>query len=299
LNWFHRFVSSGIASGGIAILLGALGLAGAADAAPALWRVTSPTSEIYLFGTIHALTPDVHWRTPAYDAAYAKATTVWFEADLDNGDPATINGIIGRYGVDPQRTLSAKLPAPDLDALRRQVDVARIDHLRPWAAALMLSMQPVISRGASVQAGADLTMTRASRAQAKTVRTFETLEDQARLFASLSAPAELQYLTDIIHQRSAPARLSMHRGQEPLEQAWLDGDLARLGPRLAGDMRAENPALYAVLLKRRNLAWADALSREMSAPGVELVNVGALHMVGDDGLPTLMAARGFKVERVQ
>ena len=34
-------------------------------------------------------------------------------------------------------------------------------------------------------------------------------------------------------------------------------------------------------------------------PGVELVNVGALHMVGEDGLPALMAASGFTVERVQ
>lgn len=294
MNWFRR-----IAFGGIAILWGALGLAGAADAAPALWLVKSPTTQIYLFGTIHALGPDVHWRTPAYDAAYARAGTVWFEADLDTGDPATVSGIIGRYGVDPQTTLSAKLTRGDLAALRRQVDVARIDHLRPWAAALMLSMQPMISQGASVQAGADLTMTRASRAQAKTVRTFETLEEQARTFASLSAPAELQYLTDVIHEHSGAPRLALHPEAEPLEQAWLDGDLGKLGPRLIGDMRAENPDLYEVLLKRRNLAWADALTREMAAGGVELVNVGALHMVGPDGLPALMAARGFSVERVQ
>jgi len=66
------------------------------------------------------------------------------------------------------------------------------------------------------------------------------------------------------------------------------------------DMRAKNPALYEAFLRRRNRAWSDKLAAEMAAAsGVELVNVGALHMVGDDGLPALLAARGFKVERVQ
>jgi len=66
-----------------------------------------------------------------------------------------------------------------------------------------------------------------------------------------------------------------------------------------GELAHDNPSLYDVLLKRRNLAWADKLAAEMTGSGVELVNVGALHMVGPDGLPALLAARGFKVERVQ
>jgi uncharacterized protein YbaP (TraB family) len=285
----------------VAIVLGWLGAAGVAGAAPALWRVKTDHAEIYLFGTLHVLSPGLAWRTPAYDAAYAQAKTVWFEAALDSADPKTMNGILSRYGTDPDRRLSQKLAPDALAQLERQVDLRSIDHLRPWAAALMLSMQPMLNQGAKVESGADLTMTRAARGEAKTVRTFETLEDQARVFASLSEGAEVRYLTDVIRERSptqpsAPGAPSA----EGLEQSWMDGDLARLGPALVGGMKVENPGLYDALLKRRNLAWADVLTRELAqGSGVELVNVGALHLVGDDGLPALLQARGFKVERLQ
>nr|MEA2797665.1 uncharacterized protein [Phenylobacterium sp.] len=278
-----------------------VGLAGAAQAAPALWRVTSPTSEVYLFGTLHALQPETHWRTPAYDAAYAKASVVWFEADLGAADAATVGLILNQYGVDPDRGLSEKLGAADLRALQGETDMARIEHLRPWAAALMLSMQPVLARGAKVEAGADMAVTREARTAGKQIKVFETLEDQARMFSSLPEPAEIQYLADVIRQRRAPpVRLSLTPSAESLETRWLAGDLARLGPGLAGEIAQGNPSLYEALLKRRNLAWADKLTAEMGqTSGVELVNVGALHMVGPDGLPALLKARGFKVERVQ
>jgi hypothetical protein len=158
----------------------------------------------------------------------------------------------------------------------------------------MLSMQPAMAKGAKVQAGADIAMTRTARAGAKPVKFFESLEDQAHLFADLPEPAEVKYLADVLKERTHPTR------GEPLEQAWLDGDLARLGPALVGEMKKENPALYQALLKRRNEAWSDAIARELAiGPRVELVNVGALHMMGDDGLPALLRARGYTVERVQ
>ena len=86
---------------------------------------------------------------------------------------------------------------------------------------------------------------------------------------------------------------------QSLEQAWVQGDLATLGAGLVGELRADNPAFYEALLKRRNLAWADTLADRMAGESVELVNVGALHMVGPDGLPALLQARGFQVTRVQ
>ncbi|HEY0436727.1 MAG TPA: TraB/GumN family protein [Phenylobacterium sp.] len=280
----------------------ALGLSSvSAQAAPAMWRVSGAGAEVYLFGTLHALDPAARWRTALYDAVYDQAQAVWFEADLGGADPASVALILNRYGVDPDKGLSEKLAPGDLSDLRGQTDLARIDHLRPWAAAMMLSMQPAMAAGARTDAGADAAVTRQARAGGKAIRTFETLEDQARMFASLPEPAEVAYLTGVIRDRAHPVqRISLAPSPGSIERQWLDGDLARLGPVLVRQMSRDNPSLYDALLKRRNLAWAEALAKEMAArPGVELVNVGALHMVGDDGLPALMTARGFKVERVQ
>jgi uncharacterized protein len=278
-----------------ATLVGWLGISGDAAAAPALWRVSDGDSQIYLFGTLHVLSPKAQWRTPLYDRVLAEAGIVWFEADMQGGDPETLRLLFQRYGSDPDTPLSRKLLAADVQALARQTDLARIEHLRPWAAALILSVRPTSGRGATVEAGADMVATRAARNGAKTVRSFETLEDQARMYAGLPQASEVRYLTTVVRER-AKRRIRLPPGPVSLERAWLAGDLSRLG---SATLQAENPALYDALLRRRNLLWADRLVAEMAGAGTQLVNVGALHMAGDDGLPALLAARGFTVERVQ
>jgi dCTP deaminase len=278
----------------------ALGLAAAlpAAAAPAMWRVSDADSEIYLFGTMHALPPGLDWRTPAYDAAYAKAGAVWFEADVDNLDPAAVGGLVAQYGVDRTRRLTDQLQRVDVNLLKRRlarspVKLEAMQHLRPWAAALALESMPLGRRGYDIDAGADLVVTRAAKAAEKPVRTFETVEEQVRMFADLPQEAELQYLTDVLQGRSGLG------GPQSLERAWIAGDVAALDEGLVTPMRTTRPALYDMLLKRRNAAWAEALTTEMAGAGVSLVNVGALHMLGDDGLPAMMLARGFTVTRVQ
>lgn len=296
MGWFGRAACVG------GVLLAAL-IGEPVAAAPALWVARDADTEIYLFGTMHVLTPKARWRTRAYDAAYAKADTVWFEADLDPIDPPAIRDLIARYGVDAERPLSRKLKPAELAALKPilaqgRMPLDHIDQLRPWAAALVLSIQPMTARGYEVESGADLTVTRQARAEVKQIRTFETLEDQVRMFAALPEPAELQYLSDVIRDRSGHPRGG--RGGGSLEDAWIAGDLARLGPGLVGEMQDQSPAFYEAFLLRRNLAWADVLEKEMAqAGGSHLVNVGALHMVGQHGLPALLEARGFKVQRIQ
>ncbi len=72
-----------------------------------------------------------------------------------------------------------------------------------------------------------------------------------------------------------------------------------VGSLMVNDMRVANPEVYDAMIKRRNLAWAQVLDGQMHGKGVMMVNVGALHLIGPDGIPQLMRARGYKVERIQ
>lgn len=269
-------------------------LSGAALAKPAMWVVRDADSEIFLFGTVHMLGDDAPWRTPMFDDIYERADTIWVETAVDR---AQAKSLMRQYGVDPATRLSEKLNprlmtrlAPLLE--RRRIPFASADSLRPWAAAMILSVQPSGSGGASLENGPDMVITRAATSSARRLRTFETMEDQFRMLAGLPEEAEVAYLASVVDDQIHPPTGS-------LDQAWAAGDLDGLAKRMVDDMRRENPSLYAALLKDRNEAWARTLTVEMRGNGVQLVNVGALHMVGKDGLPALMRKRGFSVRRVQ
>ena len=57
-----------------------------------------------------------------------------------------------------------------------------------------------------------------------------------------------------------------------------------------------SPGLYQRLVVKRNRRWADRLADRLRSPGKVVVVVGIGHMVGPDGLPALLRARGFAVE---
>ena len=57
-------------------------------------------------------------------------------------------------------------------------------------------------------------------------------------------------------------------------------------------------ALLRRLLDDRNAAMADRIDALHREEAPVLAAVGALHMVGPQGLPARLAARGYKVERV-
>jgi uncharacterized protein YbaP (TraB family) len=289
-------------AGAAALLL--LALAQTAQAAPALWAVRDHNSTIYLFGTMHILSPDTVWRTPEYDQALADSQVVWFETDVE-ADGATVGRLMVKYGFDFKRPLKDKVSPATMARVRKAMKgfpggPKLVEHMQPWIVALIVGMAPAARSGLTSANGADMTISRDLTTAGQIVRYFETVEGQLRILADLPQDVQIRMLEDAVEAIDAidPGETDAE-DMDFGESAWVNGDIQLYGSAMAIAMRDSRPALYEALLRRRNQAWAAILAREMRGRGVQMVNVGALHLVGEDGLVALLRKRGFVVERIQ
>lgn len=267
-----------------------------AAADPALWVIRDEDSTIYLLGTVHVLRADTVWRTPAIDAALAEADDLWIEVEAD--DAEALRPLVARHGLDRDNPLSGKLTADQkarLDAAAAAIGSsgATLEPMRPWLAALQLSMGPLTKAGFDPASGVEAKLKAAAREAGKPIRTLETLEQQIGVFADLPPAVELAFLLSTLDEMDeGPAML------DALVTAWSAGDVEALDTLMVAELAADYPALHEALLVRRNSDWAGQIQALLAGEGVSVIAVGAAHLVGDDSVQAQLAARGVAVERL-
>lgn len=266
---------------------------------PALWRVTDADTTIYLFGTVHILPPSLDWETPAILDAFNRADAVYFETPVepDMTELQRLVALLGFY-VPPDRLWDRMSEA---DAARVQDAAAKLNlridlgAMRPWLAALTLSDAFVVAAGYDSGSGVERTLGPQAAAAGKTMRYFETIEQQLRFFADLSDEVQLAYLLDGVRQINEEPELL-----DQLVAAWSTGDVATLDRLVVEDEMDSAPEVYDAILVQRNRRWADTLSSLASEEaGVFFVAVGAAHIAGPESLALLVQQKGLRVERIQ
>jgi len=260
------------------------------EPSPALWEVSGRNGEkAWLFGTIHALPHGAEWRTPAFERAFAASDMVMVEIG-DLGDSSAAAKAFGTFAKTPGLpALSARVAPPDRPALlalmkRAGMDDADFWDTETWAAALILANT---ARESDSGNGID----RDLLDEGKPVEALETFAGQFARFDALDQAAQRALLAGV-------AREAASDNTEERVTAWLTGDLAALENVMEGAFTAQ-PALRKTLLIDRNGYFAARIVETIEARRVPFVAVGAGHMLGPEGLPALLAARGYTVRRVQ
>lgn len=268
------------------------------NAAPALWVLRDADSTIYLFGTVHLMRPDVSWTTPQIAEAFDSSDELWLE--LENpGDQAGAAPLIMQLGISPQTPLSSLLTTEEfsqLDAAARSVGLsgAAMDPMRPWLAALTLSVAPLQAAGYDPNAGIDMVLRARALEAGRPIQGLETMEQQLRFFAGMPEEAQLEFLRESLGSFDQAVALV-----DQLADRWSAGDPDGLYASGAAEMKAVYPDLYDLILTTRNADWANQIEQEMAGSGTVFVAVGALHLAGPDSVQAQLAARGITVERIQ
>ncbi|MBO9561046.1 MAG: TraB/GumN family protein [Caulobacter sp.] len=290
----RRFALAFVAPVFVALAMGA----SPALAAPALWVIKDKDSTIYLFGTIHVLKPQTQWRTPKIAQAFEAADDLVMEIEQPE-NPADTQALMLKYGIDRTAPLSSKLTPETYAKLQAAgqgmgFPPQALDVMRPWLAALTVSLTPLMKAGYDPESGVEKLLSAQAKAAGKPISAFETMEQQVRFFADMTPAQETQLLESTLDEvDDGPAKI------DSLVAAWAAGDEGELEHEMIDEMRRDYPELYKLLLLDRNRDWADQLKTKLAGSGVSFVAVGAGHLTGPDSLQAQLKALGIKAERVE
>lgn len=301
------------AAGGLALFFaisGAPGQALAQDAAPAaahpaiqgqgpaLWVVKDADSTLYLFGSIHVLRPTTGWASPRVTQAFDSASDIWFEISNPD-DQAAIMPLIQQHGLSPQTPLSSRLTPEEiaeLDGAAKAIgaSAAQMDIMKPWLAALSLSVAPLVKAGYDPKSGVEMALKARAEAAGKPIHGFETLDKQIGMLANLPDDTQLAFLRETLKNYDEATTML-----DTMVGAWAQGDVATLDRVAVQEMKSDSPELYKVLLVERNTDWANQIQTLLQGSGTAFIAVGAAHLAGEDSVQAILKSRGVTVEPVQ
>jgi uncharacterized protein len=275
------------------VVLLALALFAAPLAAIPLWSVQSAdgAGTVLLLGSVHLLRAQDQPLPPAVRVAYLQADRIVMELDPRELEPAASSAALERIGVvSPGRSVFELLSADEWAraeslAADAGLRLAAVAALEPWFAAITLHAGALAKAGYDPALGVDQQVARWAGADGKPVAALETIDEQLALFKSLDGETERQVFLKTLEELA-----SIGPDTAELVARWREGDIESLAERLDTDFTGLE-VLHDRIVADRNRAWLPMIEDLLERDGTSLVVVGALHLVGPVGVPSLLSER--------
>jgi len=174
-------------------------------------------------------------------------------------------------------------------AREQGIDLDSLSDLDPWLAAIVITEGAFLRAGFLPTIGLDLHFQQKADAAGKPVLTLETVQQQYRLFDELPGKVQGDFLVQTLEEvAETEAKMTA------IVQAWKAGDAAGVRRLVQEEFRGY-PELRDRLLDQRNRQWLPRIEDFLDDERDYLVVVGAAHMVGEQGLVSLLRDRGYAV----
>ena len=277
------------------LLVAALPAPAGAATPVTLWVAEGARNQVYLLGSVHLLRKGDYPLPQVIERAYEDAELLVMEIDMDDLDPVETQALVTRLGVLPDGQTLRDVLGPDDYAIAQaaaqelEVPLGLLDKSEPWLAAITIEQLMLSRLGFNAMHGIEMTFLGKARRDDKPIEGLETFAEQIGFLDGLSPAAQRDLLMQTLTE-GAELRDMM----DSLVEAWKTGDVDFMESRMLDEL-AEFPELYDVVVVDRNRRWIDQLVPLMEHETDYLVVVGALHLIGDDGVPAMLEAAGIDV----
>ena len=275
---------------------------------PLLWKVSDKDNAVYLLGSFHLLRPGDYPLSSDADAAFADAERVLFELSPEEMRSPALPQLMAQAAIRTDgKTLQQDLDAETWarfeawgrtnQATLQQMGLSpqMLTVFEPWFIAVTISIVEMTKQGLDPKLGLDNHFMDQALAAGKPTGGLERAQEQIAVLDGMDATEQRQFLAESLQEAEKGAAETQR-----LHAAWRRGDAEELWNGMVADMRTQYPRLYQRINVDRNDAWVPKIRRILDQPGDDdaLVVVGALHLLGDDGVVEKLRARGYQVERV-
>ena len=264
-----------------------------------LWRADGASNSVYILGSIHMLREEDHPLPQIIDEVYADAEIIVMELDMDDLDPAYTQAAFNRAGVMSDGTTLQDLMGDDAYAEATEAAAAidipleMLAQSEPWLAAMTVELMMLYRIGFNPLLGIEMTMTTRATQDGKPIEGLETVDEQLSFLDGLPLEAQREMLLQTLAEGAA-----LSESIDELIDAWRHGDTTTLEEGLLSSI-GEQSVLSDALVTNRNRRWAETITTWLDDDRDYLVIVGALHLVGDEGVPNLLADKGIGIHQLR
>ena len=262
-----------------------------------LWKISKNGNELYLGGTIHVLKKEDYPLPIEFSNAFKKSDKLVFETNIEMAQSVEFGQKMTQMlTYSPGKSLKDAISKKTFNKLKkhladRNIPIELFLSYKPSMIVLVITVLELKKMG-MVDVGVDEYFHKKAKQAGKTTEYFETIDEQLEFIRTMGQGNEDAMLLSSIDDMSR-----MDTTMNVIKSAWLNGNENKMVEVGLTEMIRDYPGIYQSLLVKRNNNWMPHIEQMMTDKNVEMVLVGALHLVGKDGLLQQLRNKGYTVKQ--
>lgn len=288
------------------------------DITPAMWEVTSDNGgRLVMMGSMHALKEECYPLPERISGALESADALAVECDIIEGsaDPGLMTQEVQKMYYPLDETISDHISAEVLESVRGFAkaigfDLSLYERCKPWVWLTLIEMQVINKLGLSSDLGIDKKLLEEAKETGKEIIELESTSFQMDLLTSYS-----DEICELLMQPYTPDTVDEFCDDyADTYEAWKNGDFEFFQQNYsrAGQLKALEDAgigpdseeyrlmsdYIDSMQTDRNSGMAEKAARLLEEGRSVFLVVGEAHFCGEEGILSLLEARGYKVKQI-